>query len=92
MPLKENQPRTGHLSEDSPNDTDRTGRKDGTGPNQPRVGHLDEESGPIGGKTGRDSGFKVNQGKLGYPAEDSGPDKGTPNTNPERIDEVKEIG
>jgi len=91
MALKANQPKTGHLDEESPNTTDRTGRDDGFGPSQPKVGHLDEESGPVGGKTGRDSGFRANQGKVGYPADDSGPDKGTPSATPVRVDEVKEI-
>jgi hypothetical protein len=43
MTLKKNQPRTGHLTEDSPNVEKRTGRPDGFGPGPQRLhGHKQE--------------------------------------------------
>jgi len=47
MPLKPNQPRTGHLLEDSPNDTERTRRNDGT-EGQKTTGHKTERDYPTG--------------------------------------------
>jgi hypothetical protein len=47
MPLKPNQKRTGHLDEDSPNNTERTGRSDGT-EGQRTSGHKTEADYPTG--------------------------------------------
>jgi len=47
MPLTPNQPRTGHLNEESKNPTKRTGRADGTG-GQKTTGHKTEHEHPTG--------------------------------------------
>jgi hypothetical protein len=47
MPLKPNQPRTGHLQEESKNATNRTGWSDGT-EGQRTVGHKTERDYPTG--------------------------------------------
>lgn len=67
MTLAKNQDKTGFEREDSPNDTKRTGRSDGTVEEMlTKTGPRFGESTPEGGKAGRGGGFgQTNRAVLG---------------------------
>lgn len=88
MTLEQTQKKTGHLSEDSPNPTKRTGRGEGREGGQKTVGHLSEESGPNPGQQGPDDGFTQTQDEIGVTSMDSKPGKSHKSG---RIDEVRDI-
>lgn len=92
MTLKANQPKTGHLLEDSPNTEPKGGRHgDGTQGGQPVTGHLPQESANTEPAGSGDGGFKETQGTTGFSSQESANPKEQASSTPTRTDKVADI-